>query len=199
MITTKINGTQYSTLNKEIIKFHIENKFEIAFVERALNYNQIDNGYYEYINDITQDELQKGEDLVFNFCKENNCLDLFYDYKLAIAKNNDEILQANKLKKKHEINKARDLTILNGFDFKGIPYQTDLKSINDIANTSQSTRDAIKWISKDNEIVEFTNSDFKDFFNQLNKFIEDNVIKARELKNEVFNAKTLKDLEKIEW
>lgn len=210
MITIKETGSQLNNINKNIIKQLIENKWIIAFIERPLNYNKIlkkshykelPTGEYfkEYIDDITPQEIQAGTLAVFNYCKINNCLNLYYDYILAISNTDDEKLNALKEKKKYEINVSRDLSILQGFNFNGKLYQTDENSLTYIANTAQTDRTDIKWISKDNSIISFTNEDFKQFHSDITKFIQDNVIKARELKNQVILAKNIEDLDKIKW
>ena len=210
MIVTKNSGTQYQNLNKQIIKFHIENKWIIAFIERPLSYNKIlkkphykdfPTGEYfqEYIDDITQEEIQAGTDKVKEYCKINNCIELYYDYLLAISKNDNEKLVALKEKKKYEINQKCKEIISSGFEFEGNMYQSDENSQKDIANTASTNRTNIKWITIDNQIIDFTNEKFKEFHSVLNNFIQDNVIKARMLKNELNLAKTIKKIESIKW
>lgn len=210
MITTKINGTQYQNLNKQIIKFHIENKWKIAFVERLLScnkllkkphYKEFSTGEYfeEYIDDITQEEIQAGTSAVKEYCKNNNCINLYYDYLLAISNTEAEKLVALKEKKKYEINQKYKEIINNGFEFEGNMYQSDENSQKNIANTATTNRTNIKWITIDNQIIDFTNEKFKEFHSALNNFIQENIIKARMLKNELNLAKTIKKIESIEW
>jgi hypothetical protein len=59
MITTKENGTQYTELNSNIVKFHDDNNLTLAEVNRPLTYT--DDG--EYIDDITTEEIKAGIEL----------------------------------------------------------------------------------------------------------------------------------------
>jgi hypothetical protein len=56
MITTKENGTRYTEINNNIIKFHEDNNLTLAYVTRPLTYNK--DG--DYVDDITTEEVKAG-------------------------------------------------------------------------------------------------------------------------------------------
>jgi hypothetical protein len=76
MITTKENGTQYPTLTEDIINFHLDNNLTIAYVERGLTFQD-----GEYIDDITDAEVQAGYEKVREFYYRQISDPLFFKYQ----------------------------------------------------------------------------------------------------------------------
>ena len=76
MIVTKQNGTQYPTLTEAVINFHLDNNLTIAYVERDLTYKD-----GEYIDDITDAEIEAGYDKVREFYYRQISDPLFFKYQ----------------------------------------------------------------------------------------------------------------------
>lgn len=205
MITTKINGTKYNILNIEILKFHINNKWALAFVDRALTINP---DTLEYVDDITPEEIQAGTKAVKEYCLSNNNMDLYYEYVLNTASESEK-LNIIKEKKKFEIQTKRDIALESGFIFKGRTFQTrekDKLNINgmvanillDIQSGTNSITE-ITWIDLNDEKVDFTPQEFLTFVSKVTEYTQEVIFKANLLKEKINSAKTVKSVDKIKW
>lgn len=203
MIVTKNSGTQYQDLNKQIISFHIENKLVIADVKRSLNYNQINN----YIDDITQDELNLGLEAVKEVLINANETELLKKYFSIFCQvsNEDAKLKYAKEFKKDEIDKAKDNAIEGGVSYKDKIFQSAEKDRNLLTSTvslfaiTKQLPEGFVWISKDNEAVSFTLEELIELGGIMANSVNTNTIKARTLKDKVEQAKTLEEIEAIKW
>ena len=203
MITTKINGTQYQDLNKQIISFHIENKWVIADVKRNLNYNQINN----YIDDLTQDELNAGLEAVKEVLVNTNETELLKEYFSMFCQVSSEEAKIKYAKefKKDEIDNAKNNAIKGGVSYKDKIFQSAEKDINLLTSTvslfaiTKQLPEGFVWISKDNEAVPFTLEELIELGGIMANSVNTNTIKARTLKDKVEQAQTLEEIEAIKW
>lgn len=203
MITTKINGTQYQDLNKQIISFHIENKWVIADVKRNLNYNQINN----YIDDLTQDELNAGLEAVKEVLVNTNETELLKEYFSMFCQVSSEEAKIKYAKefKKDEIDNAKNNAIKGGISYKDKIFQSAEKDRNLLTSTvslfaiTKQLPEGFVWISKDNEAVPFTLEELIELGGIMANSVNTNTIKARTLKDKVEQAQTLEEIEAIKW
>lgn len=203
MITTKINGTQYQDLNKQIISFHIENKWVIADVKRNLNYNQINN----YIDDLTQDELNAGLEAVKEVLVNTNETELLKEYFSMFCQVSSEEAKIKYAKefKKDEIDNAKNNAIKGGVSYKDKIFQSAEKDRNLLTSTvslfaiTKQLPEGFVWISKDNEAVPFTLEELIELGGIMANSVNTNTIKARTLKDKVEQAQTLEEIEAIKW
>ncbi|EFN2966688.1 DUF4376 domain-containing protein [Campylobacter coli] len=203
MITTKINGTQYQDLNKQIISFHIENKWVIADVKRNLNYNQINN----YIDDLTQDELNAGLEAVKEVLVNTNETELLKEYFSMFCQVSSEEANIKYAKefKKDEIDNAKNNAIKGGVSYKDKIFQSAEKDRNLLTSTvslfaiTKQLPEGFVWISKDNEAVPFTLEELIELGGIMANSVNTNTIKARTLKDKVEQAQTLEEIEAIKW
>ncbi|EDP3942672.1 DUF4376 domain-containing protein [Campylobacter jejuni] len=203
MITTKINGTQYQDLNKQIISFHIENKWVIADVKRNLNYNQINN----YIDDLTQDELNAGLEAVKEVLVNTNETELLKEYFSMFCQVSSEEAKIKYAKefKKDEIDNAKNNAIEGGVSYKDKIFQSAEKDRNLLTSTvslfaiTKQLPEGFVWISKDNEAVSFNLEELIELGGIMANSANTNTIKARTLKDKVEQAKTLEEIEAIKW
>lgn len=203
MITTKINGTQYQDLNKQIISFHIENKWVIADVKRNLNYNQINN----YIDDLTQDEINAGLEAVKEVLVNTNETELLKEYFSMFCQVSSEEAKIKYAKefKKDEIDNAKNNAIKGGVSYKDKIFQSAEKDRNLLTSTvslfaiTKQLPEGFVWISKDNEAVPFTLEELIELGGIMANSVNTNTIKARTLKDKVEQAQTLEEIEAIKW
>lgn len=203
MITTKINGTQYQDLNKQIISFHIKNKWVIADVKRNLNYNQINN----YIDDLTQDELNAGLEAVKEVLVNTNETELLKEYFSMFCQVSSEEAKLKYAKefKKDEIDNAKNNAIKGGVSYKDKIFQSAEKDRNLLTSTvslfaiTKQLPEGFVWISKDNEAVPFTLEELIELGGIMANSVNTNTIKARTLKDKVEQAQTLEEIEAIKW
>lgn len=72
-IITKESGVIYNELTQNIINFHNDNNLTVAVVDRDLTY---DDG--NYVDDITQSEVNLGYDNIREFLYQKNTDPLFF-------------------------------------------------------------------------------------------------------------------------
>ncbi|WP_193551728.1 hypothetical protein [Campylobacter jejuni] len=157
MFITKNNNIKYQNLNKEIINFHVENKWVLACVNND-NFNK-------YINiNITQDELNAGLEAVKEVLINSNETELLKEYfsMFCQASSEDAKLKYAKEFKKDEIDKAKNNAIEGGVSYKDKIFQSAEKDRNLLTSTvslfaiTKQLPEGFVWISKDNEAVPFT-------------------------------------------
>lgn len=203
MIVSK-NGTQYNEITNEIIKAHatyVNSPF--AKVERELNYQTIGGdefSYTELIDDFTDDELRAGFYEVAKIA-DKETLELYANKFFS------DDLEIQRYIKLNSLKNTKD-TKLSEFSYKDKIYQIDESSKTNINGKisaillSQSTEtpiQSVSWIAKDNTITEFSTAEFLAFSQAVASYIERVLFKHDELRTKVKNAKSIDELNGIEW
>lgn len=197
------NGVVYYTLNEEIIRFHIKELNSLIVISnKALNQNEIKD------NTFTSDEYKEGYRAVYNVLKGKNEVllnDYFRLFSTSGKVSNDEVLLFAKMDKKADIDKKRDEVINEGVEYKGKVFQSEEKDRNLLTSTTslfsitKQVPQGFKWISKDNEAVDFTLQDLIALGGKMAESVNLNTMKARALKDKVEKARSLNELERIQW
>ncbi|TNH31980.1 DUF4376 domain-containing protein [Campylobacter helveticus] len=197
------NGVVYYTLNEEIIRFHIKELNSLIVISnKALNQNEIKD------NTFTSDEYKEGYRAVYNILKGKNEVllnDYFRLFSTSGKVSNDEVLLFAKMDKKADIDKKRDEVINEGVEYKGKVFQSSEKDRNLLTSTTslfsitKQVPQGFKWISKDNEAVDFTLQDLIALGGKMAESVNLNTMKARALKDKVEKARNLNELESIQW
>ncbi|MCV3442899.1 DUF4376 domain-containing protein [Campylobacter sp. IFREMER_LSEM_CL1097] len=216
MITTKFNGNQYFSLDKNIIETHIDNKWVIAFVTRQLSFKEEDRllpdgtivKVNDFIDDITPQEIENGTKTVKEYCLANKNENLYFEYLLAISQE-DEKLNVLKEKKKYEIQTKRDEALESGLIYNDHIFQTREKDKQNIIGAAtnlmfdiQSGTNSISeiiWIDINDEKVTFTPQDFLKFASSVAYHTQEIIFRANALKERIEQAKSEQDLEAIVW
>lgn len=203
MIIAK-NGTQYNSLNNEIIKAHatyVNSPF--AKVDRALNYRKVGDdefSYSELIDDFTQDELKSGFYEVAKYCTSETL-------KLYADKHFSQDLEIQRYIKLSELKSIKD-SKLSEFSYKDKIYQIDENSkvnLNGkvsailLAQSTEKPIESVNWIAKDNTITQFNTLEFLAFSNAVAQYIESVLFKNDELRTRANNAKSIDELKGIKW
>lgn len=197
------NGVVYYTLNEEIIRFHIKELNSLIVISnKVLNQNEIKD------NTFTSDEYKEGYRAVYNILKGKNEVllnDYFRLFSTSGKVSNDEVLLFAKMDKKADIDKKRDEVINEGVEYKGKVFQSEEKDRNLLTSTTslfsitKQVPQGFKWISKDNEAVDFTLQDLIALGGKMAESVNLNTMKARALKDKVEKARSLNELESIQW
>ncbi|MCR2055698.1 DUF4376 domain-containing protein [Campylobacter helveticus] len=197
------NGVVYYTLNEEIIRFHIKELNSLIVISnKVLNQNEIED------NTFTSDEYKEGYRAVYNVLKGKNEVllnDYFRLFSTSGKVSNDEVLLFAKVDKKADIDKKRDEVIESGVEYKGKVFQSGEKDKNILTSTTslfsitKQVPEGFKWISKDNEAVDFTLQDLIALGGKMAESVNLNTMKARALKDKVEKARSLNELESIQW
>lgn len=197
------NGVVYYTLNEEIIRFHIKELNSLIVISnKVLNQNEIKD------NTFTSDEYKEGYRAVYNVLKGKNEVllnDYFRLFSTSGKVSNDEVLLFAKMDKKADIDKKRDEVINEGVEYKGKVFQSEEKDRNLLTSTTslfsitKQVPQGFKWISKDNEAVDFTLQDLIALGGKMAESVNLNTMKARALKDKVEKARSLNELERIQW
>lgn len=126
-------------------------------------------------------------------------------YLLAQAGESADALKVMKRLKKREIDRARDEAINSGVSYKNKTFQSGEKDRNLLTSTTslfsitKQVPDGFVWISKDNEAVPFTLEDLIALGGVMAISVNQNTIKARELKDRVERARTKAEIEAVVW
>ncbi|TNB55335.1 DUF4376 domain-containing protein [Campylobacter helveticus] len=197
------NGVVYYTLNEEIIRFHIKELNSLIVISnKVLNQNEIND------NTFTSDEYKEGYRAVYNILKGKNEVllnDYFRLFSTSGKVSNDEVLLFAKVDKKADIDKKRDEVINEGVEYKGKVFQSEEKDRNLLTSTTslfsitKQVPEGFKWIAKDNEAVDFTLQDLIALGGKMAESVNLNTMKARALKDKVEKARSLNELERIQW
>ncbi|MFY4766666.1 hypothetical protein ACOTVC_07370 [Campylobacter sp. GB48] len=207
MIVIKEIGTRYEKLILEVINDCLETNRTIANVNRELTYTET-NGFSQYQDDITPEEIENGTKAVKEYCLANKNENLYFEYLLAISQE-DEKLNVLKEKKKHEIQTKRDEALESGLVYNEHTFQTrekDKLNINgavtnlmlDMQSGTNSISEII-WIDINDEKVTFTPQDFLKFASMVAYHTQEITFKANILKERIEQAKSEQDLEAIVW
>lgn len=217
MIVTKEIGTNYEKqLDANIILYHINENKIIAEINRELTYTSEDQALpdgsitkvFNYVDDITPEEIQAGTQTVKEYCLANDCINLYYEYMLAITEA-DKQLPILKEQKHNEIKVKQNNLIEGTIVFEGNTFQTrQIDKINISGKVSEIMLDKVQqsqkitnvnWININNDHVTFTVDKFLAFAVAIAKQTETITFKANVLKAKIEAAKTIEELEKIQW
>ncbi|EAL2698657.1 DUF4376 domain-containing protein [Campylobacter coli] len=217
MIVTKEIGTNYEKqLDTNIILYHINENKIIAEINRELTYTSEDQTLpdgsitkvFNYVDDVTPEEIQAGTQAVKEYCLANDCINLYYEYVLNTASESEK-LNIIKEKKKFEIQTKRDAALESGFTFKEHTFQTrekDKLNINGMAanilldiQSGTNSITEITWIDLNDEKVNFTPQEFLTFVSKVTEYTQEVIFKANVLKEKINSAKTVKSVDKIKW
>ncbi|WP_257906084.1 DUF4376 domain-containing protein [Campylobacter lari] len=207
MIVIKEIGTRYEKLILEVINDCLETNRTIANVNRELTYTET-NGFSQYQDDITPEEIENGTKAVKEYCLANKNENLYFEYLLAISQE-DEKLNVLKEKKKHEIQTKRDEALESGLVYNEHTFQTRKEDKQNIIGAAtnlmfdiQSGTNSISeiiWIDINDEKVTFTPQDFLIFASSVAYHTQEIIFKANALKERIEQAKSEQDLETIVW
>lgn len=104
-----------------------------------------------------------------------------------------------------EIDNERDRTISGGVSFKDKMFQSAEKDRNLLTSTvslftlQKAVPEGFAWISTDNTQVPFTLEELIQLANLMASSVQTNMLKARNLKDKVLNAKSTDEVAKINW
>lgn len=104
-----------------------------------------------------------------------------------------------------EIDNERDRTISGGVSFKDKMFQSAEKDRNLLTSTvslftlQKAVPEGFAWISTDNTQVPFTLEELIQLANLMASSVQTNMLKARNLKDKVLNAKSADEVAKINW
>ncbi|EOH9739586.1 TPA: DUF4376 domain-containing protein [Campylobacter jejuni] len=203
MLISKKFMSEQGELNKKVIDWAIEVKTQLVIVDRILNVNE--DG--EYIDDITQDELNAGLEAVKEVLINSNETELLKEYfsMFCQASSEDAKLKYAKEFKKDEIDKAKNNAIEGGVSYKDKIFQSAEKDRNLLTSTvslfaiTKQLPEGFVWISKDNEAVSFTLEELIELGGIMANSVNTNTIKARTIKDKVEQAQTLEEIQSIKW
>ncbi|TKX29517.1 DUF4376 domain-containing protein [Campylobacter estrildidarum] len=202
-IITK-NGVIYNSLSVSIISDLINSVKTLVVVvsdDRKINYDKNN----EFIDDITQDELNKGLEAVKEILANENELLKEYFLMFKEVSTQEASLKYAKEFKKDEIDKARDKAIEGGVSFKDKIFQSSEKDRNLLTSTvslfsiAKQVPEDFVWITQDNTAVPFTLEELIQLGSIMANSVNTNTIKARELKDKIEQATSLEELNQIAW
>lgn len=100
------------------------------------------------------------------------------------------------------INKRRDKELINAkIIYKNVEYDSDEKSINTLQSLAEavSSNETVELIAKDNTIQKLKGSDVKKISGLCTMHKSKCACRARKIKNDIEAAKTIEEVESIEW
>ncbi|QPX65642.1 hypothetical protein [Campylobacter phage CJLB-10] len=209
MIISKKTLADQGQLNKNVILWAIDIGSELALLNRPMTVRQnSENMMVEYIDDITPEEIEAGKQAIKEYCISNNIMDIYYDFLIATTQESNK-LDILKEKKRYEIQSNRDKALENGIVYNGHTFQTrekDKLNINgavtnlmlDIQSGTNSVSEII-WIDINDEKVTFNPQEFLKFASMVTYNTQEITFKANVLKAKIEAAKTIEELEKIQW
>ncbi|WP_052798803.1 DUF4376 domain-containing protein [Campylobacter jejuni] len=216
MIILNKTGSE-TNISVASIKNAIKNNDLLAKVNRKLNY-KIENiqpyandksifQVKDFINDLTQDELNAGLEAVKEVLINSNETELLKEYfsMFCQASSEDAKLKYAKEFKKDEIDKAKNNAIEGGVSYKDKIFQSAEKDRNLLTSTvslfaiTKQLPEGFVWISKDNEAVPFTLEELIELVGIMANSVNTNTIKARTIKDKVEQAQTLEEIQSIKW
>ncbi|AEA86456.1 hypothetical protein NCTC12673_gp112 [Campylobacter phage NCTC12673] len=209
MIISKKTLADQGQLNKNVILWAIDIGSELALLNRPMTVRQnSENMMVEYVDDITPEEIEAGKQAIKEYCISNNIMDIYYDFLIATTQESNK-LDILKEKKRYEIQSNRDKALENGIVYNGHTFQTrekDKLNINgavtnlmlDIQSGTNSVSEII-WIDINDEKVTFNPQEFLNFTSMVAYNTQEITFKANVLKAKIEAAKTIEELEKIQW
>ncbi|EME3314768.1 DUF4376 domain-containing protein [Campylobacter jejuni] len=200
------NGTIYQILTVSIIIDHIYSVKELLAVvsdDRELKFNDD----FTFIDDLTQDELNAGLQVVKEVLINANKTELLKEYfsMFCQVSSEDAKLKYSKEFKKDEIDNDKNNAIEGGVSYKDKIFQSAEKDRNLLTSTvslfaiTKQLPEGFVWISKDNEAVPFTLEELIELGGIMANSVNTSTIKARTLKDKVDQAQTLEEIEAIKW
>lgn len=100
------------------------------------------------------------------------------------------------------INKRRDKELINAnITYKNVEYDSDEKSISTLQSLAEavSSNENVELIAKDNTIQKLKGSDVKKISGLCTMHKSKCACRARKIKNDIEAAKTIEEIESIEW
>lgn len=160
---------------------------------KAFGYAKVIEGEYPKEVKDTQEVRQ-----VASLDEAKNIYNINYE---VVDKGLDEL----KRLKIAEIDNERDRTISGGVSFKDKMFQSAEKDRNLLTSTvslftlQKAVPEGFAWISTDNTQVPFTLEELIQLANLMASSVQTNMLKARNLKDKVLNAKSADEVAKINW
>lgn len=183
-------------ISKDTIKWAITVDTTIVLVNRNIDIDDQGN----YIDNITSEEVQAGTQLVKEFCLQNNCMDLYFDYVLTVFEEPVERLDFYKEKKKYEINKIKEDS-LKSILHKDTVFQTEPKDKDSIQRRISvlSKGETVNWLDIENKPVKFTDTEFKNFFKEVVNLEQQVILTAAQLKQQIEQCSSTEEVDNIVW
>lgn len=183
-------------ISKDTIKWAITVDTTIVLVNRNIDIDDQGN----YIDNITSEEVQAGTQSVKEFCLQNNCMDLYFDYVLTVFDEPVERLDFYKEKKKYEINKIKEDS-LKSILHKDTVFQTEPKDKDSIQRRISvlSKGETVNWLDIENKPVKFTDTEFKNFFKEVVNLEQQVILTAAQLKQQIEQCSSTEEVDNIVW
>ncbi|MFQ6341353.1 DUF4376 domain-containing protein [Campylobacter sp. VTCC 70190] len=205
-IIIKNNGVIYNDLNTSILKNHMSAASGLIALVRDDRKLGFDENHF-FIDDITQEELNKGLEAVKEVLLSADEIELLKEYFAMFCEVSSEEakLQYAKEFKKYEIDKAKNEAIEGGVSFKNKIFQSAERDRNLLTSTvslfaiTKQLPEGFVWISKDNEAVPFTLEELTQLGGLMANSVNINTIKARNLKDKIEQALSVEEVENIKW
>ena len=203
---SKKNGSSYYALDENIISFHI-NELKSLIVCVSDERQFIKNEFGGIIDNFTLEEAREGLNAVKKALSGVNdeLLKAYINFYIENINDENEALAVKKLLKKEQIEALKNEAIESGVEYKGKVFQSGEKDRNLLTSTTslfsitKQVPEGFKWISKDNEAVSFTLQDLIALGAKMAENVNLNTMKARALKDKVEKARSLDELESIQW
>lgn len=157
-------------------------------------------GYAKVIEGAQPQDIKATQEIkrVENFDASKNIYTI--EYKVV-----DKDLESLKQDKIEQIDMDRDAAIESGVSFKNKIFQSAEKDRNLLTSTislfslQKAVPEGFVWISSDNVQVPFTLEELIQLGSLMASSVQANTLKARELKDKVLAAKSIDEIEKIEF
>lgn len=210
MLVIKNSGTEIDRLQKSWLDYLIDNSLVVALVERNLTFtdnNEEDEGYItsEYIDDITESEVEEGLKFLKQWCVSNGLESEYLRYMNKISTKENE-LENLKNQKLYEVKEKKIRDLENGILYKGHTFQTresDKLNINGAVTSltldmnSSRTINEVVWIDKDDVKVTFTPEEFLDFASKVASHTQEIIFQANTKKEQIRQAVSVEELNNI--
>ncbi len=210
MLIVKDSGTEIDNLQKSWLDYLIDNSLVVALVERDLTFtdgNKEDEGYItsEYIDDITESEVEEGLKFLKQWCVSNGLESKYLRYMNKIGTKENE-LENLKNQKLYEVKEKKIRDLENGILYKGHTFQTresDKLNINGAVTSltldmnSSRTINEVVWIDKDDVKVTFTPEEFLDFASKVALNTQEIIFQANTKKEQIRQAVNVEEMNNI--
>lgn len=210
MLVIKNSGTEIDRLQKSWLDYLIDNSLVVALVERNLTFtdnNEEDEGYItsEYIDDITESEVEEGLKFLKQWCVSNGLESEYLRYMNKISTKENE-LENLKNQKLYEVKEKKIRDLENGILYKGHTFQTresDKLNINGAVTSltldmnSSRTINEVVWIDKDDVKVTFTPEEFLDLASKVASHTQEIIFQANTKKEQIRQAVSVEELNNI--
>lgn len=196
MLVSKKFLSHFGDINQASIRWAVESGTKIADINRVMTLDK----YGTAIDDINTDEINNGTQSVKEFCLQNNCMDLYFDYVLTVFEEPVERLDFYKEKKKYEINKIKEDS-LKSILHKDTVFQTEPKDKDSIQRRISvlSKGETVNWLDIENKPVKFTDTEFKNFFKEVVNLEQQVILTAAQLKQQIEQCSSTEEVDNIVW